>query len=314
MSRGAQGMQRRTHAVVAVVRLKLREASLNPGYYIWLAIALAVVYFLARTFVAGVDGAGFVCGGASLHAAATDAWATCYERSPLYAIVGRAITAAFGVTFADSLLAEGPFQIGLLAAFAPPCVFIALATVLGQGLEKRVGAIELVTYGPADGAAFFIGTLVRDLILVVGTLLIISLFCLAVARGFNLALGSRFLPAALAYLLVAAAFLAFGLVANALVDGPAAATALLGTVGLVSGALFVASYALVGGYVASLSTVIAAAVQWVSPLYYLGLAYVAVSSGDTLGYLLSLLGLLGLIGVCVVGGYLLARSRGVRGA
>ena len=298
-------------AALVVLLFKLREASLTPGYYLVLACAMAVVYLLVRSFVAGVDGAGFVCGDVPL-TAQSEEWTTCYRRTPVYAILGRAVTAAFGPTFAASLLAEGPYQIALFVALVPCCGFAALMSVLGQGLEKRVGVIELVTYGPADGTSFLIGTLVRDVIVSGVALGVISLFCVIVAAAFNMALGSRFLPAALAYLLVAVAFFGYGLVASALADGPAAATALLLLVTLLFGALFVASYVLVGGYVATLSAVVAAALQWISPLYYLGRAYTAINAGNTAAYMLSLGGLIALTAACLGCGSIVVRYRGVR--
>ena len=304
-------MRQRRRAVFAILRFKLREAALTPGYYLVLAVAMAAVYLLVRFFVAGVDGGGFVCGGVSL-AEDNDAWSTCYRRTPVYAILGRGITAAFGATFAASLFADGPFQIGLLVALIPCYAFAALMSVLGQGLEKRVGVIELVSYGPADGASFLIATLLRDVIVSAVTLVAISMFCVIAASAFNMGLGVRFVPIALACVLVATAFFGYGLLANALADGPAAATALLLLVTFLFTALFVASYALVAGYVATLSAVLATALQWISPLYYLGLAYTAISAGDTTGYLLSLGGLVALTAASLVCGSIVVRYRGVR--
>ena len=138
------------------------------------------------------------------------------------------------------------------------------------------------------------------------------MFCVIAASAFNMGLGVRFVPIALACVLVATAFFGYGLLANALADGPAAATALLLLVTFLFTALFVASYALVAGYVATLSAVLATALQWISPLYYLGLAYTALSAGDTTGYLLSLGGLVALTAASLVCGSIVVRYRGVR--
>ena len=304
-------MRRRRRAVLAILRFKLREAALTPGYYVVLALALAGLYVLVRAFVAGVDGGGFVCAGVSL-AEDAEAWNTCYRQTPVYAVLGRVVTAAFGATFANALFADGPFQIGLPVALVPCCAFAALMSVLGQGLEKRVGMMELVICGPADGASYLIATLARDVIVATIAAVAIGMFCLLAAAAFNMALGIRFLPTALACLLVAAAFFGYGLLANAVADGPAGAVALLLLVILVFAALFVGSYALVGGYVVTLSAVLAAPLQWLSPLYYLGVAYTAMSAGNAAGYLVGLGGLILVTAAATTAGAVVVRWRGVR--
>lgn len=72
------------------------------------------------------------------------------------------------------------------------------------------------------------------------------------------------------------------------------------------------SFAIVGEYVRSLSTVIAYAIQWISPFYYGNLSLQASTAGSPLGVIGGLALLAVLAALVLTASHFIIRARGVR--
>ena len=129
------------------------------------ALGLLLAYFLAAGFARAVDSSGFD-----------------FRLHPVYDLIGRSLEGAFGGVVVQKLFAEGPFQLVLYVAFLPVLLFLAASSVYRFGLERKVGAVELLAYGPADGTSYFLAFLVKDLLATLLYLAALTGF-LAVGRG-----------------------------------------------------------------------------------------------------------------------------------
>ena len=152
------------------------------------------------------------------------------------------------------------------------------------GLEKNAGAVELVAYGPADGTSYL------DRLLREGPLPRPSGHHRARWPSWSRRRPSTttlpgpelFLAALVAFFLSLALF-AYGVLASMLTANASSSLALfLGIIVFFLVVLF-GSFAIVGEYVRNLSTVVASAVQWISPFFYGNLSLQANAAGDSLG-------------------------------
>ena len=86
----------------------------------------------------------------------------------------------------------GPFLFTLYVAFLPVLLYLAISSVFRFGLEKKVGALELLAYGPADGTSYFLAALIKDILMTAIYLVLLYLFLLIAALLNNLILGPSF--------------------------------------------------------------------------------------------------------------------------
>src|SRR5208337_3175910 len=155
---------------------------------------LAIGWLLCAGFARAVDSSGFDP-----------------RLSAFWSFATRALSGGFGPVFVERLLSEGPFLAILAATFAPVFLVLAASSVFRFGLEKNAGAIELIVYGPADGTAYFIGTLIKDAALSAGALGLLTLYFLVIAAAQNLVVGPMFFAALPVVFLLALAIFAFGI-------------------------------------------------------------------------------------------------------
>ena len=92
------------------------------------------------------------------------------------------------VSFLEKLFSEGPFQFVFYISFIPVFLYLSFSTVFHFGLEKKVGAIELLAYGPVDGTSYFLAFYIKDVVLTILYLLVLVLFLSAAALLNNLVL------------------------------------------------------------------------------------------------------------------------------
>ena len=288
-------MSLRLHAAAVIVRRRLLESALGPGYYAVLTGGLVLAWLLVAGFVRAVDSSGFD-----------------YTLYPAYNLIGSALAGAFGATFTAKLFAEGPFLFTLYAAFLPVLLYLAVSSVFRFGLEKKVGAVELLTYGPADAAAYLLAALVKDLLLTLVSLAALLLFLLAAAGLNNLVLGPAFFASLIILFFVAAAVYGYGILAASLTDNSASAVALFLGVILLFGGVMAGSFTVVQGYARDLAGVAARAIQWLSPLFYWTLALRAAEVGDWGTYVGAALLLALLAAALLWAGHLIMKLRGVR--
>jgi hypothetical protein len=288
-------MNYRLHATRVIARRRLQELLLSPGYYVAVSLGLLLAYLLVSGFAHSVDSSGFD-----------------YRLHPVYDLIGRSLEGAFGGTVVQKLFAEGPFQLVLYVAFLPVLLFLAASSVYRFGLERKVGAVELLAYGPADGTSYFLAFLLKDLL---GTLLYLAAltgFLAVTAALHNLVLGPTFFQCLALLPFASAAVYAWGVFASTLTDNSASALAVFLALMVFFLLVFLGSFTIASGYVASLSTVFAWIVRWVSPLYYWDQALRSAEVASWPLYALNLALLLVVGAAVLAASHLILRARGVR--
>jgi hypothetical protein len=288
-------MRYRAHAARIIAKQQLFEALISPGYYLALTAGLLIGYAVVRSFVAAVDSSGF---NAALN--------------PLSDFVNRSLGGAFGATFVEKLFAEGPFLLALAASFLPVFLFLAVTSVFKFGLEKAAGAIELITFGPADGTSYLIASLARDVALTAATLAVLLAHLALTAAIHNLALGPTFFVAGAVVLLVAIAIHSYGLLASVVAASGSSALALFLGILVLFLAVLVGSLAITSDYVRTLSTVVSWGLRWVSPFFYGSLCLQGLFAGSPLAVAGGCALLALLAGAILAASHLVIRVRGVR--
>ena len=288
-------MNHRRHATLVLAKRRIFETLISPGYYVAQTVGLVLAYLLVTGFVHSIGSSGFG-----------------YELHPAYGLIGRTLVGAFGTTFADKLFAEGPFLFTLHIAFLPVLLYLAVSSVFRLGLEKKVGALELLTYGPADATSSFVATLIKDMLMTAIYLVALLLFLLVAAGLNNLVLGPSFFASLGILFFLAIAFYGYGIFAASLTDNSASA------VGAFLGAIFVfvvimmGSFTVIGDLVRSVSSTFAWVVRWISPLFYWDLASRSAEVGNWGMYVLGALLLLVLSAAVLFVSHVTMSVRGVR--
>jgi ABC-type multidrug transport system permease subunit len=283
-------MNYRLHATRVIAKRRIFETLISPGYYVAQAVGLVLAYFLVSGFTHSVDSSGFD-----------------FHLQPLYDLIGRAIQGAFGSVVVAKLFAEGPFQFVLYLAFLPVLLFLAASSVYRFGLERKVGAVELLAYGPADGTSYFLASLAKDVLMTLLYLVVLLAFLAVTAGLHNLILG----PLATLFF-VSVAVYAYGILASTLTDNSASALAVFLLVMAFFLAVFLGSFTIASGYVRNLAGVFAWILKWISPLFYWDQALRAMEVGGWPMFLVNLAALLALSGVVLTASHYILKARGVR--
>jgi len=285
----------RMHAARVIAQRQILETLISPGFYITLAVGLFLGYTMVNGFVRAVDSSGFN-----------------YALNPLYATIGRLVEGAFGKTFLDKLFAEGPFLFAFLVSFTPVFIFLSVSSVFRFGLEKNAGVIELLAYGPADGTAYFLASFTKDLLLTLLTILVLLAYLGITAGVSNLPLGPAFLLSLLITFFLSLAVYAYGILVSTLTGNASSALALFVGILLFFVLILLGSFAIVGGYVRTLSSVVAWIVKWLSPFFYGGLCFQGVELKNPFTFAAGLVLLSALTGVVLCASHLALSIRGVR--
>jgi hypothetical protein len=289
-------MNERSHATRVLTLRRLQETLLSPGFYIAQVAGLLTGAYLISRFVASVDSSGFD-----------------FTLNPVYDLIGRSLSGTFGQAFTAKLFSEGPFLFVLYLAFLPVLIYLAVSSVFRFGLEKKAGAVELLTYGPVDGTACLLSYFAKDFLLTLTYLTVLTVF-FAVAAGLNnLVLGPLFFFSLVLLFFIALAVYAYGMLTAVLApNNPASALAVF--IGLIVFflVLFLGSFTVVSGYVRSLAAVLAWIVQWFSPAFYWSLGFRAMETGNLPFFLLTALLLSLLTAAILAAGHLIIKTRGVK--
>jgi len=286
----------RSHAAQAIAKRQLLETLLGPGLYLVVASALLLGYLLVREFVVAVDSSGFN-----------------YHLSAVYDLVGRILEGAFGRTFVEKLFAEGPFLFVFVVAMIPVCLFLVVSSVLRFGLEKSAGALELIAYGPADGTAYILAGLAKDLVLFAASFALLFVFMAIAALLNNLVLGPMVLFAIPTVFLLSISISAYGTFASTLTSNAASALVLFIAVMAIFLLVLLGSFALVAGLAKGLASVSAWTVSWISPLFYAKLCFQAVEAGQAGLFAAGLCALSLMTGMLVFVSHFVILARGIRG-
>jgi ABC-type multidrug transport system permease subunit len=218
----------------------------------------------------------------------------------------------FGNTFVAKLFAEGPFLLALLVSFLPVFLFLAISSVFRFGQEKNAGAVELLTYGPADGTAYLLASFIKDVAFAAASLLLITLFLWLAAAIGNLVLGPLFLLLLPVLLCASLAVFSYGVLCSILASNASSAlAAFLGTL-LLFLVVLAGSFSIASASVRTVSSVAAAIIQWFSPLFYTSMC-VRAAQGGAAGSFLGGIGLMLVLSAALLGlSHLAVRRRGVR--
>ena len=288
-------MSPRLRATAVIARRRILETVIGPGWYVALTIGMLLAYLLVAGFVRAIDSSGFD-----------------FALDPAHDLIGRSLAGAFGSTFVSKLFAEGPFLFTLYVGFLPVLLYLAVSSVFRFGLEKKVGALELLTYGPADATAYFLAALVKDLLLTLVSLVVLLLFLLVAAGLNNLVLGPAFFSSLVILFFLCIAIYGYGILAASLTDNSASAIALFLGLILVFSIVMIGSFTVVSGYVRNLASVFAWVIQWISPLFYWDLALRFAEVGNWGLFALGALLLLVLAAAVLALSHLTMKVRGVR--
>ncbi len=288
-------MNLRAHSTTVLAKRRILETLISPGFYVAQTVGLVLAYFLVSGFVKAIDSSGFN-----------------HQLYPMYELIGRSLVGAFGETFVEKLFAEGPFLFTLYIAFLPVLLYLAVSSVFRFGLEKKVGAIELLAYGPADGTSYFLAALIKDVLMTLIYLAVLLVFLLVSAALNNLILGPAFYFNLIVLFFFSIAVYAYGILASSLTDNSASAVAVFLGLILFFFIVMMGSFTIVSGYVRNLASVFAWVVKWISPLFYwdLALGYVEVGSWGL--YFAGILLLLVLSGAVLLVSHVIMKARGVR--
>jgi hypothetical protein len=288
-------MNQRVHATTVLARRRILETLISPGFYVAQTIGLVLAYFLVAGFVRAIDSSGFD-----------------YQLYPAYELIGSSLVGAFGATFVEKLFSEGPFLFTLYIAFLPVLLYLAVSSVFRFGLEKKVGALELLTYGPADSTAYFLAALIKDILMTAIYLVVLLVFLLVAGVLNNLILGPSFYYSLIILFFLSIAIYAYGIFASSLTDNSASAIAVFLGLILFFIIIMMGSFTIVSGYVRNLASVFAWIVKWISPLFYWDLALRVVEVGNWGMYFIGILLLLVLSTAILLISHLTMKARGVR--
>ncbi len=288
-------MNLRIHAARVIARRKTLETVLNPGFYIAQTAGLLLGYILITGFTGAIDSSGFS-----------------FELNPVYDFVGRAMVGAFGRTFVDKLFSEGPFLLALYISFLPSFFYLSINSVFRFSFEKKVGAIELISYGPADGTSCFLASYVKDILLTLLTIAILFIYFAVAAFNNNIVLGSRFLYSVPLILFTSSALYAYGILAAVATDNAVSAISLYMGIVIFFLIILMGTFSIVSGYVSTLSGVFTRIAGWLSPLFYWNLSLTGVESGNAGFFITGIVILSVLTGIVLFASHLIVGVKGVR--
>ena len=288
-------MNEKVHAVSVIGSRRLYETLVSPGFYMALSLGLALAALLTTGFSTSIDTSGFD-----------------YRLNPIYDLLGRTLEGGFGAAFFDRLFSEGPVVLALYVGLAPVFLYLALSTIFRFTVERSVGAVELVVYGPADGTSYFVACYVKDLVLGAAAVVVLLLYIALASSANNLYLGPMLLQSLLIIVPLLAAGFAYAVLAAVLTDNAAASIALFAAVGLLFFLLLAGRFMIVEGYARNLATVLGWILQWASPLFYWALGLRSIGIGDAGLFALSLVLLLALAAALLAASSRILNARGVR--
>ena len=275
---------------LVIARRQVFESLVSPGFYVMLTVSLAVGAALAAGFAASVDTSGFDP-----------------TLSPLYGFLSRVIDGTFGTSFSQKLFAEGPLAFSLVASYLPVLVYLAFSSVFRFGHEKNAGAVELIVYGPANGTTYLIAAFLKDVALCFLSLAPLAAAMIVAGLLVHVLPGRLFATVVTVLPLACLPVFAYGALCSTVTSNATSALALFIGIQLLFVLLLVGSFAIVSEQVRSASSIAAALLQWVSPLYYSSVCFRAAEAAQAAGFAAGCALLLGLSGVLLAVGHVVIR-------
>jgi hypothetical protein len=271
------------------------ETLLSPGYLLVQTVSLVIAHTAILGFVKSVDSAGFD------HTLTTG-----------YELIGRVLSTTFGDIFLEKMFSDGPFLFALYVGFFPVLLYLSINTVFRSSIEKQVGGMELLCYGPVDKTSCYLASFIRDLILSLIFIFFLLILFIVDAGVLNLLVTRKVIWALFALPAVSAAVFAYGMLIGSVSDSSTAGLALFLGIMVLFAAVLVSSYAMAGANIRRLSTILNNIVQWISPGKYWVESLRAIELGQAGLLLLSIVKLLILVAVLLTTSHLLLRKSRVR--
>jgi hypothetical protein len=275
-------MNRTLRAALVIARRQAFETILSPALNVTTTAGLLVASVLVWAFTGSIDSAGFNA-----------------SQNPVYEVLDRLLVGLFGSSFVDKVFAEGPFVLALVCAAFPVFVFLAISSVFRFGIEKSAGAIALLTYGPADRTSYALASFLKDVVFAAAALLA------------NLELGPLLAASLPVLFCLSLAIFAYSTLCSVLASGASSALAAFLVLMVAFVAVLAGSLAAASDSLRTVTSIVAAALQWFSPFYYASIAVRATQAGSALGFLGGLGALLGLTAALLAAGHGLLRRREV---
>ena len=138
----------------AVLRYRILEGLLDPGFHILLLVCMAFSMFAVRSFASAVISFGLD-----------------YERSPLLLFLAGIMESLYGENAATLLFAQGPLLILTFCCAVPLIVYLSVTTILQYGMERASGYSLILSAGPLDKGLDLLVFLLRNVILLSAGLL-----------------------------------------------------------------------------------------------------------------------------------------------
>jgi hypothetical protein len=288
-------MNVRVRSGLVIAKRQVLETILSPGLYISLSIGLALGFALVKDFPAAIDSSGFDP-----------------SMSPLYDFVDRALAGSIGTALAGSIFSQGPCLLALAVAFLPVIIFTSIASVFRFGLEKNAGAVELIAYGPADGASYLIAVLAKDIFISLSSLVSIAVMLVIGAGLGGLSIGSEFFFALPVIALLSTAILSYGAFFSEISRSAASALSMFLASVILFAIALADSLSIATGSAHVVATIAADIFQWFSPFYYAFISLRAFEEGNAASIAVGLTSMIVLSGGLFCVGHAIATRSGVR--
>ncbi len=253
------------HITGILAKLNIKEAFLSPGYAIAATISTLVGYLVIIGFVGAIDSQGFNP-----------------MISPLFGNLVSALSGLFGTVMVARLFSQGPLLVALYAASIPMIAYCISSSLVKYNLEKDVGAIELIMFGPTGHMSYSTALLIKDFFCIALYLVFLTGFFLITATLNNLLLGPAFGWSLLMLLFLSLAIGSYARLCSALADSGAGALFLFYGLLLFFAFIYLGSFTVVSEYLRTFSEIISLIVQWVSPFYFSSMVMNGVEISSTL--------------------------------
>jgi len=252
-------MNLRYYSGKVLTKQRVFETFISPGYYIALTAGLLIGYFIVSGFLNTIDSSGFNP-----------------ALNPFYGLIVRSIAGTFGNIFVIKLFSEGPFIFALHMSFAPVVIFLVVNTISKFGFEKNAGALQLISYGPADVTSSFTGFFIKDLFYSIVSLSIYIVYFLLLSKVYNLLLGPGFYFSVIVLLFLSAAIFAYGIFFTIITGSSGSGLPLFIAVFFFFGLIQIGTYTIINKYVQTLASVFSWVTKWISPIFYWAIGLVSI--------------------------------------
>ena len=253
----------RIHSALVIARRKIWETWYAPGVYIAATAGLLLAYLIVSSYTKSIGSGGF---DSSLN--------------PVFNFLAGLLIGAFGESFFLNFFSEGPFLFALILAFVPVLMHLTISSVFRFGLEKNVGALRLIAFGPADGTSYIIGSMLKDIFFYLLYLAVLTCFFLLGALSNNLLLGPKFFYGLLTIFSFALCISAYGIMASVLSNNSGSAVALFSTALLVFALVNLGTFVNVQGYIRDFAGSLSMIIKWISPFFFWQWAMRAVDASS----------------------------------